>query len=100
MNFLIPQENYEERAQRIESPVLSAKNIREPAFTAGTTTIRHTAPMTGFSGRSMNGKSSASIPGCRDLSPLAPPGYAGPWKERQILQGDPGRIDIAPPLPG
>jgi hypothetical protein len=25
MNFLIPQENYEERAQRIESPVLSAK---------------------------------------------------------------------------
>ena len=52
--------------------------------------------MTGFSGRSMNGKSSASIPGCRDLSPLAPPGYAGPWKERQILQGDPGRIDIAP----
>jgi len=31
MNFLIPQENYEERAQRIESPVLSAKNIREPA---------------------------------------------------------------------
>ena len=56
--------------------------------------------MTGFSGRSMNGKSSASIPGCRDLSPLAPPGYAGPWKERQILQGDPGRVDIAPPLPG
>ena len=53
--------------------------------------------MTGFSGRSMNGKSSASIPGCRDLSPLAPPGYADPWKERQILQGDPGRIDIAPP---
>ncbi|HBN18113.1 MAG TPA: hypothetical protein DD422_08680 [Akkermansia sp.] len=47
----------------------------------------------------MNGKSSASIPGCRNLSPPAPPGYACPWRERQILQGKPGRIDI-PPLPG